>query len=159
MLARTCPGGDQLHPGESGRTCPCWELGQCYNCSSVESEEGISTLFMPHPTANEHQVLQYRKERLSRARVSHGLSELIATGRVSSLVPVIIGKFAWVFLDKQVVLAQGKRSYSFFFNWLRRSTSCLFVFEVRWQERQTQCGDRRLERRRLVTRWSAGFWT
>lgn len=77
------------------------------------------------------QALDYRRTRLSSLKAP--LLNLIATARVSSLSPITTGRFAWVFLNKQVTLAQGKHPYAFLPSWLiHRTTSCVFVHKIRW---------------------------
>ena len=72
--------------------------------SRVKKVTSQRHLFLPVLTSV--QALEYRRERLSRARVP--LLNLLASARVSSLSPIVVGRFAWVLLDNQVVLAQGK---------------------------------------------------
>jgi hypothetical protein len=55
------------------------------------------------------QALEYRQKRLSSARVP--LLNFLVNARVSHLFPITVGRFGWVFLDKQVVLAQGAQSF------------------------------------------------
>ncbi|KAF9780748.1 hypothetical protein BJ322DRAFT_1011530 [Thelephora terrestris] len=79
------------------------------------------------------QALDYRRGRLSRAGVP--LISLLETARVSALSPITVGRFAWVFLEKQVVLAQGEYYCFFPSNKLRRlATSCLSIFKIGREE-------------------------
>lgn len=52
------------------------------------------------------QASDYRLKRFKQAQSP--LCDLIATARASALSPIIVGRFAWVFFNNEVTLAQGE---------------------------------------------------